>query len=71
MLDSVEVGAFYQSKSGYVFKVIGLAKHGQDCSLAMVCYESVTPTTDSLPGQLWVICETIFLKRFSLYDYNG
>jgi hypothetical protein len=64
MLLEIKVGNTYQSNSGYLFKVLGLPKHGQDCSEGMVYYTALEPTFDSPAGSTWVISESVFLKRF-------
>ena len=65
MLESVEEGCTYLSKSGIEFKVLHLGKHGQDCTLPMVVYTNLTPTKDAPALTVWVMGETLFMKLFS------
>lgn len=65
MLQTVEPNKKYISESGFTFRVLFLAKHGQDCSYPMVVYTNLEPTADQPAGQIWTIAESIFLKRFS------
>ena len=60
----VEKGKSYISVSGFEFKVLGILRHGQDCSEPMVYYVNLEPTADMPAGEEWVIPESIFLKRF-------
>lgn len=64
MLYEVVPKELYCSNSGYLFYVEGLARHGQDCSQSMVVYRNLEPTLDTPQGQLWVISEELFKKRF-------
>jgi len=64
MIERVEIGSVYLSSSGIKFRVDDVRKHGQDCSLAMVCYTNLEPTKDSPTGTGWVISESLFLKLF-------
>lgn len=66
MLQQIEPNKKYISESGFLFRVIYLAKHGQDCSHPMVVYTNLEPTADQPAGQIWTIAESIFLKRFSV-----
>lgn len=68
MLETVEVGKEYLSPSGLRFKVLHLAKHGQDCSLPMVVYTNLEPTHDRPANEIWTIEESLFLKLFSVAD---
>ncbi len=68
MLELVEEGKEYKSPSGLKFKVLHLAKHGQDCSWPMVVYTNIQPTHDRPAGEIWTISESRFLKQFSLPD---
>lgn len=61
----VEVNKTYRSRSGYLFKVESIAKHGQDCSISMVIYRALEATFDSPAGSLWVMEYKLFLSRFS------
>lgn len=71
MLSSVETKELYCSNSGYLFYVESLARHGQDCSQSMVVYRNLEPTVDTQQGQLWVMSESMFMKRFrTLEDYE-
>ena len=65
MIESVDVGKTYFSKSGCRFIVTGIARHGQDCSHQMVVYVNLDDTVDAKVGKLWVISESIFLNRMS------
>lgn len=56
-------GDVYESKSGHLFVVDSFARHGQACTESMVIYTSLTDTKDSKAGQVWVIDESIFIKR--------
>jgi hypothetical protein len=64
MISEVEIGKTYKSKSGFTFLVTNIAKHGQCCDVPMIVYISVSDTLDSKSGQVWVIEESIFIKRF-------
>jgi len=64
MLYEVEEEREYLSPSGLPFKVLHRAKHGQDCSHPMVVYTNLTPTHDRPAGEVWVICESLFMKQF-------
>lgn len=67
MLDDiyeVELGKVYRSKrSGIRFRALQYAKHGQDCSVGMVVYMNLDQTEDSAPFSMWVMEESLFLKR--------
>lgn len=63
MIYELIVGETYLSPGGRKFKVLHLAKHGQNCSLPMVVYTNLEPT-DYPPGEVWVIEESLFLKTF-------
>jgi hypothetical protein len=63
MIHEVAVDTVYISPSGKQFKVLHLARHGQNCLYPMVVYTNLD-TTDYPPGQIWVIEESIFLKTF-------
>ena len=63
MIDIIERG-IYLSPSGLKFKVLHKAKHGQDCSLPMVVYTNIEKTHDRDIGEVWVMCESLFLKLF-------
>lgn len=65
MIEEVVPDRIYESESGFLFIVTGLAKHGQDCSYPQVVYTNLEPTKDMPAGQSWVIAESIFMKRFS------
>lgn len=60
----VEAEKVYISESGFLFRVLGKARHGQDCSEMMIHYTNLEPTADMPAGEKWVIAESIFLKRF-------
>ncbi|MOA23365.1 hypothetical protein D3C78_1439800 [compost metagenome] len=66
MLLEVEKDSEYLSPSGLRFKVLYLAKHGQDCSWPMVVYTNLEPTHDRPVGEIWTIAESLFLKQFSI-----
>lgn len=68
MLEKVEPKKVYVSPSGIRFRVDEIRRHGQDCSLAMVCYTNLDPTKDYPVGTKWTIAESMFLARFSEYD---
>ena len=68
MLETVEPKKVYVSPSGIGFVVDEIRRHGQDCSLAMVCYTNLDPTKDYPAGTKWTIAESMFLARFSEYD---
>ena len=68
MLEKVEPKKVYVSPSGIRFRVDEIRRHGQDCSLAMVCYTNLEPTKDYPAGTKWTIAESMFLARFSEYD---
>lgn len=61
----IEVGKNYRSRSGYLFKVLAIARHGQDCSVSMVLYRALEATFDSPAGSLWTMEYNLFLSRFS------
>lgn len=65
MLQEVEEGRHYWSKSGYECKVLHIGRHGQDCSIIMITYTNVDETFDSPPGVVWSLSEYMFLTRFS------
>ena len=58
------VGSNYLSPSGIKFKLLHKAKHGQDCSLAMIVYTNIEPTHDRPVGEIWVIAESLFIRLF-------
>jgi hypothetical protein len=60
----IEDNQTYISESGFLFRVLGKARHGQDCSEMMIHYTNLEPTADMPAGEKWVIAESIFLKRF-------
>ena len=66
MIDEVVVGNKYKSRSGVEFKVNHIARHGQDCSEPMIVYVNLKNTSDAKAGQVWVISESIFIKRFNI-----
>lgn len=55
----------YKSKSGNRFKVINIARHAQDCSRTMIVFTNIDKTIDSPAGTVWVLSESLFLKRFN------
>lgn len=65
MLDRIEENHEYKSPSGLRFRVMHLAKHGQDCSWPMVVYTNLEPTHDRPANEIWVIAESIFMNQFS------
>ena len=65
MLSEVNEGESYLSGSGIKFKVLHLAKHAQDCSIPMVVFSNLEPTKDYGVGSIWVIEESLFMKKFS------
>lgn len=69
MLESIEVGAIYKTKSGCRAVVTGKSRHGQDCSVQMVEYTTIDPTSDHPAGSKWVMEETLFLKRMYEQDH--
>lgn len=64
MIECIEVGKTYKSKSDRKFKVLYIARHAQDCSHSMVVYTNLEPTIDAPINTIWVLSETIFIKRF-------
>ena len=62
-MDLIE-GSNYLSPSGIKFKLLHKAKHGQDCSLAMIVYTNIEPTHDRPVGEIWVITESLFIRLF-------
>lgn len=66
MIEEIEVDETYYSKSGLPFKVLHMARHAQDCSLAMVVYVNLEPTIDAPVNTIWVLSESMFLSRMSL-----
>lgn len=68
MLESVSIGVKYRSAGGWLFEVLDIVRHAQDCSIAMVVYIALEPTFDSPAGSKWVLEESIFLKRFTEYE---
>lgn len=64
MLYEVIPHSTVKSKSGLRFKVLHLARHGQDCSIPMVVYTNLEKTIDAEIGTIWVIEESIFMQRF-------
>ena len=52
MLSEVIVGNNYISKSGKVFGVMAIARHGQNCSEPMVVYINMEPTSDAPIGTI-------------------
>lgn len=69
MLYEVAPLSIVYSKSGIRFKVLCLARHGQDCSIPMVVYTNLEKTVDAEVGTVWVIEESIFMQRF--FDQQG
>ena len=65
MLEFITIGEKYCSSSGWVFEVIDIVRHAQDCSITMVVYIALEPTFDSPEGSRWVLEESLFLKRFT------
>lgn len=70
MIYEIKKGKTYASKSGFLFRVLHIAKHGQDCSLPMIVYKALTDTTDCKAGQVFTISESIFLNRFYEFNYK-
>jgi hypothetical protein len=64
MLEHVTPERDYLSPSGLRFKVLYLAKHGQDCSHPMVVYTNLERTHDRPVGEIWVVSERIFRETF-------
>ena len=64
MLNFVDEGDKVVSHSGIKFKVLHKGRHAQDCSIPMVVYTNLEPTVDSETGTIWVMEESLFLKRF-------
>ena len=65
MLFEVEEHKEYLSPSGLRFKVLHRGKHAQDCSWPMVVFTNLTPTHDRPANEVWVLCESLFLKQFT------
>ena len=65
MICEIEENKIYKSLSNTKFKVLYKAKHAQDCSITMIVYTNIEDTFDSKIGIIWVIEESLFLKRFT------
>lgn len=68
MISDISVNHYYQSPTGLPFRVKEIARHGQDCSVAMVVYENIEPTKDYPSHETWVIEESLFMMQFSEYS---
>lgn len=68
MLERVEEGTVYKSRSDIPFLVLYIGKHGQDCSLPMVVYTNLTDTSDTTKKTIWAMEESLFMKLFSESD---
>ena len=68
MISDISVNHYYQSPTGLPFRVKEIARHGQDCSQAMIVYENVVPTKDYPAFETWVIAESVFLSKFSEFS---
>ena len=60
----VQENTTYLSRSGIKFAVLYKAKHGQDCTLPIVVYTNLEPTSDRPVGEIWTMEETLFMKLF-------
>lgn len=63
MTEEITSGSKFKSKSGCIFEVLNIARHGQICSIQMVLYTNLTPTRDYGVGEIWVIDKNIFKRR--------
>ncbi len=54
----------YLSRSGIKFAVLHKAKHGQNCTLPVVVYTNLEPTSDRPVGEIWTMEESLFMKLF-------
>lgn len=70
MIMEAEVGKVYVSGKGTPFRVLHKARHGQDCSHPMVVYMNMQDTEDSPAGTVWVVSESLFIKKFSVPPGN-
>lgn len=70
MIMEVEVGEVYLSGKGTSFRVLHKARHGQDCSHPMVVYMNIEDTADSPAGTVWVVSESLFIKKFRILPGN-
>ena len=68
MISDITVGHIYKSPSDKPFIVDCIAAHGQDCSLPMVVYRNLEPTSDRPADSVWVIPESLFVMQFSEYE---
>ena len=64
MLLEVNKDDVVYSGKGIRFRVLYLARHGQDCSISMVVYMNEEPTLDYQTGTIWTMEENLFLKKF-------
>lgn len=59
-----EVGKTYLSGKGIPFRILHRARHGQDCTHAMIVYQNEVATADAPVGTVWVISESLFIQKF-------
>lgn len=69
----IEIGEiYYTTHNKRPFKVIDFSRHGQDCSIQLVHYVNLLPTSDYPPNTKWTVEYNYFLDNFlSKGGYNA
>lgn len=67
-MSDVEKGLYKSKKSGRLFFVDRIAKHGQDCSQTMIVYRNLQDTDDKPADTEWVVSESVFIRTMIKCD---